>query len=477
MKKKNDKDEYLPYLPEVKIEHLEALRPEVCLKLIDSILQKYKPEDYPANKKAIKKEILSEIKSRINNDDPLPYYCSIVVSNFLIVAGDHHDSKVRERAFEAFKAIFGDDMEEDKEKDVENDIPFSVLPLCGLMDYRKLSQDKHTGYEPLDLLYRKAQSGLTLIIEGATGTSKSFMAKAIYAMSKRRSKKFVNLNCVGIPDTLLESELFGYEKGAFNEAFKAKKGLLEQAPDGTIFLDEIGKTSHSIQTKILKVIEEQEFYRIGGLEPIKINVRFIVSVQPKEIKKRKVIPDLLYRLGYPATIKMPSLQERMSVDCSIIIFAVLNNVLAQMEMREDLVNPSDRVSDEAYELLKNHEYQGGNYRELESILREAILSAGIKEDNDKKVLPKDLYLITAKSTSIQPSESKENFQNVRLRDIIEKADVVRASIIEAKLKEVLKSDKKIKPVFVKEGGTESQYQTWRNKVKRITGKDLRDFEK
>jgi transcriptional regulator with PAS, ATPase and Fis domain len=463
----------LPHWPGVKVKYAEVWSVNnPFIERYDGILTKYKN----MGKDKIKDAILSEINKVVKEDNLAPYY-DLVVSHFLTAVWDYHDFEVAERALEAFKMVFAEDM--GKRANKASEIPFAILSLCGLMDFRLFAQQKYEGYETLEKIYLKATSDYPLLIEGETGTSKSFMAKALHAISGRREGQFINLNCVGLPDTLLESELFGYEKGAFSGAKEKKIGLFEKANDGTVFLDEMGKTSEAFQTKLLKVIEERSFYRLGGLETIKINIRFLVSAQPSEIKNKKIIPDLLYRLRYPATIKMPSLRERMKADHSIVIFSSLNRVLAQMGMREEeseheCIDPSDLMNDEAYDILIAHEYSEGNYRELENILSEALIS--MKSEGRQKILPEDLYLITAETGGGTSSIPKEDNKHLRLRDIIDESKKVQAAFVEAKIRDFRKSGKKAKPVFVnEEGGTESGYQTWRNQVAGITGKNLRDF--
>jgi transcriptional regulator with PAS, ATPase and Fis domain len=292
-------------------------------------------------------------------------------------------------------------------------------------------------------------------------------------MSTRRRKEYTPINCAAIPETMLESELFGFERGAFTDAKERKKGLFEIANGGTIFLDEIGKMPQRLQAKLLTVIESQEFYRIGGKEPIRINVRFIAAAQPSNIENNDILPDLKFRLGFPDVIKMPNLKERLSEFPGVAIKSSLKRILRKMNLREDMF-----IHEDAYPMLVNHEYPG-NFRELENILRGAVLSAiGGKRD---EILPEDLQVIVEKNSIYQNkaqalgTEFRANLGDIKLRDIIDYADKVAAEIVEEKVKTILSRGRDVKSVLRDEGLPEKKYHNFLKKFNRITKKSLREL--
>ena len=161
-----------------------------------------------------------------------------------------------------------------------------------------------------------ASSDVTVLITGESGTGKSMVAEMIHVLSKRKNFPFIKINCSAIPETLIEAELFGYEKGAFTGASKRKPGKFELADKGTVFLDEIGDTSLQLQAKLLHIIEEKEIDILGGLEPKKIDVRFIAATNknlPELIKQGKFRQDLYYRLNV-FSIHIPPLRENCVLD-------------------------------------------------------------------------------------------------------------------------------------------------------------------
>ena len=163
-----------------------------------------------------------------------------------------------------------------------------------------------------DLVKKIADTDITVLITGESGTGKELIAQTLHYMSNRRDKPFVKVNCAAIPETLLEEELFGHEKGAFTGAHQQKPGKFEIANNGTMFLDEIGDMTLSTQTKILRVIQEREFERIGGVKPIKVDVRLIAATNMdliKLISEGRFREELYYRLNV-MPIHLPPLRER-----------------------------------------------------------------------------------------------------------------------------------------------------------------------
>ena len=162
------------------------------------------------------------------------------------------------------------------------------------------------------IIQRIAQSDVTVLVRGETGTGKELVAAAIHKRSKRKEEPFIKLNCAAITDTLLESELFGHEKGAFTDAKETRKGRFELADGGTLFLDEIGDISPSAQVKLLRVLQEREFERVGGSKTIKVNVRLVAATNrnlEQMVKEGKFREDLYYRLNV-IPINTPPLRER-----------------------------------------------------------------------------------------------------------------------------------------------------------------------
>jgi DNA-binding NtrC family response regulator len=206
-----------------------------------------------------------------------------------------------------------------------------------------------------------------VLIYGETGTGKGHVARILHHYSERSDKPFIEINCVTFQETLLEAELFGYEAGAFTDAKRQKKGLLELAHGGTFFLDEIGEMSLWLQAKILKVIEEQTFRRVGGTEEIKVNAR-IISATSKELEQ-KIIDgtfreDLFYRLNV-ARVNLPPVRERKD-DIILLVehfIGILNSKLKK-QMKG--------VSPEATDIIMDYEWPG-NVREIRNIIERAIL--------------------------------------------------------------------------------------------------------
>jgi two-component system response regulator GlrR len=190
------------------------------------------------------------------------------------------------------------------ERAVENSrLNYEVQRLQGLLEekysFPNLIAKSGKMKAVLDVVARIAKADSTVYLHGESGTGKEVVAKAIHFASHRRDLPFVAINCAALPETLLESELFGHERGAFTDAIKTTKGLFSQANGGTIFLDEIGDMSLSIQAKLLRVIEERRFYPLGSDKPIEVNVRIIVATNrnlEEEVHKEKFRQDLFFRL-------------------------------------------------------------------------------------------------------------------------------------------------------------------------------------
>ena len=212
-----------------------------------------------------------------------------------------------------------------------------------------------------------AQSDSTVLIQGESGTGKELVAKAIHYYSQRSDKAFVSINCAAIPETLLESELFGHLRGAFTGAVKEKEGLLKVADRGTFFLDEIATISQAIQVKLLRVLEEKEITPVGGTKPMEVDVRLIAATNAdleQEVKLGKFRPDLFYRLNvFPITI--PPLRERKD-DIKILVYHFIKKYCEKLKIGEK------KISDETLKKLIAYPWPG-NVRELENTIERAVL--------------------------------------------------------------------------------------------------------
>ncbi len=219
----------------------------------------------------------------------------------------------------------------------------------------------------IQLIHQVARTKATVLVKGESGTGKELVARAIHYESDRSSKPFVVINCAAIPSNLLESELFGHEKGAFTGAVKAKRGRLELADRGTLFLDEIGEMPKELQVKILRVLEEQKFQRVGGTGDIEVDNR-IIAASNKDLKQAVEAgafrDDLYYRLNV-ITIPIPPLRERKE-DIPLLV----DHFLAKH--REAFKKKVSRVSEGTLQLLMNYSWPG-NVRELENALVRALV--------------------------------------------------------------------------------------------------------
>jgi two-component system response regulator HydG len=212
-----------------------------------------------------------------------------------------------------------------------------------------------------------AESDATVLIEGPTGTGKDLLAKVIHNASRRAKKSRVKVNCAALPDNLLESEMFGYVKGAFTGADKDKPGRFQEADGGTIFLDEIADLPLSLQAKLLRVLEDKEFYPLGSRKTTKVDVRIIAATNQdlaKMVEAKRFREDLFYRLNV-IRLELPPLRERRA-DIPLLIDHILRRRSSAKETK------ASKISEEAMEILLNYDYPG-NVRELENILEHALI--------------------------------------------------------------------------------------------------------
>lgn len=244
-----------------------------------------------------------------------------------------------------------------------------------------------------------AESDATVLIEGPTGTGKDLLAKVIHNASRRAKKPMVKVNCAALPDTLLESEMFGYVKGAFTGAGRDKPGRFQEADGGTIFLDEIGDLPLSLQAKLLRVLEDKDFYPLGSRKTTRVDVRIIAATNRMlegMVEAKRFREDLFYRLNV-IRLDLPPLKERRG-DIPLLIEHVLRRLSAPRGPR------AISLSEEAMAILLNYDFPG-NVRELENILEHALIIC--QEDTvEPKHLPlflrKTLPLPTAKANDGNP---------------------------------------------------------------------------
>lgn len=217
-----------------------------------------------------------------------------------------------------------------------------------------------------DLLEKVSPTKTNILVTGESGTGKELVAKAIHYNSPRKDRPFVTLNCGAIPESLIESELFGHMKGAFTDAIATKKGLFEVADEGTLFLDEISELPLPMQVKLLRVLQDREFKRVGGTEDIRVDVRIVAATNKdleEAVREKRFREDLFYRLNV-IQIKLPPLRERRE-DIPLLALHFLKKFSG--ELNKTISN----FSAEALQLLLNYAYPG-NVRELQNIIERAV---------------------------------------------------------------------------------------------------------
>lgn len=250
--------------------------------------------------------------------------------------------------------------------------------------------------EVLTVVRKVAASNATVLVTGDSGTGKELIANTIHCYSSRQSGPFIDISCAAIQETLLESELFGYEQGAFTGARKRKLGLLELAHGGTLFLDEIGEMSLTLQSKLLRVLETQTFYRVGGTKKVSVDVRFIAATNRdlnQDAVEGKFRSDLLFRINN-FTVKLPALRERPED-----IPALADHFLTQVSGGERA-----RFTDGAMQVLMNYTWPG-NVRELRNVIERAVILSS-RDEIEADDLP--LELRTHRIVSVEPVNGDES---------------------------------------------------------------------
>lgn len=285
------------------------------------------------------------------------------------------------------------------------------VEIPGLIGISKIMKDVYCN------IRKAALTDSNVLITGESGTGKELVARAIHNLSERKENPFIVINCTAIPDSLLESELFGFEKGAFTGANYTKKGLIEWANQGTVFFDEIGDVSPLFQTKILRVIQEGEFIKIGGPHSIKVDVRFIAATNKdliKACKEGSFREDLFYRLNV-IHLELPPLRSRKED----IPFLVEFFIKKHSSKRKDIHIRG--ITEEALDTLMNYSFPG-NVRELENIIERAIAFT-----NSTEITVKDLPTYLLKTSNSKKTlhgnlrEAVENFEKELIWSALQKS--------------------------------------------------------
>jgi transcriptional regulator with PAS, ATPase and Fis domain len=249
-----------------------------------------------------------------------------------------------------------------------------------------------------------AESEANVLIEGPTGTGKDLLAKIIHNTSRRKDHPFVKVNCAALPDNLLESEMFGYVKGAFTGADRDKPGRFQEADGGSIFLDEIGDMPLSLQAKLLRVLEDKEFYPLGGRHLCRVDVRIISAtnqVLEDLVREKRFREDLFYRLNV-MRLELPPLKLRRG-DIPLLI----NNTIRQYNVTKGA--SVSRIAEDAMDILLNYDYPG-NIRELENIIEHAcVLCRG--EVIERRHLP--IYLQQSYAREESDARTEEDIPSAR----------------------------------------------------------------
>jgi two-component system response regulator AtoC len=282
-------------------------------------------------------------------------------------------------------------------------------------DFRNIIASSPQMLDIFKLIEKVANYNTTVLITGKSGTGKELIAKAIHYNGSRKDKPFIAINCGAIPETLLESELFGHVKGAFTDAVRSKSGLFEEADGGTIFLDEIGELPKELQVKLLRVLQEGELRKVGDSKSRKIDVRVIAATARDlsvEIKKGNFREDLFYRLNVvPVTI--PPLRERQG-DIPLLVnhFTVI--------YAKKFGRPIKGVDDEAMKYLISYQWPG-NVRELENVIERAIILA-----DDDMIKSENLPFIKEPSAISRQPSANTGLSIKRAEEAIEKELITKA---------------------------------------------------
>ena len=297
----------------------------------------------------------------------------------------------------------------------------------GVKEFYGIVYTSNSMAQVIELIKKAAPTDSTILITGESGTGKELVAKAIHLLSKRKDKNFIAVNCGALTDSLLESELFGYTRGAFTGAVTDKQGRFEMADEGTIFLDEIGETSENFQVKMLRVLQSGEIEKVGSTKPEKVNVRVVAATNKnltELVKAKKFREDLYYRLNV-ITITLSPLRERKE-DI---------NVLAKSFLQ--LESPDIQISKAVLQALNDYQWKG-NVRELESIIKRAVIFAKSEKRTLIRLsdLPKELVKETSLSFEdivIESLRSKK-FSHSSISDTAKELGNVNRTVISENLR-------------------------------------------
>jgi transcriptional regulator with GAF, ATPase, and Fis domain len=277
--------------------------------------------------------------------------------------------------------------------------------------------------EVYQFIERVAPSDSTVLIQGESGTGKELAARAIHNNSRRRDRPFVALNCAALTETLLESELFGHEKGAFTGAITQKKGLLEVADGGSLFLDEVGELPLTLQAKLLRVLQEREFVRVGGTRCIQLNVRFLAATNrdlQRAVREEKFRTDLYHRLNV-ISVTLPPLRERMED-----IRPLAEHFASRFAQRCN--RTVSGISPQARACLMQYDWPG-NIRELENAMERAVVIG-----SSDCILPEDLpeaLVEVAPSSASAPAKYHDAIRNLKKQLILDAVEQSGGSFTEA----------------------------------------------
>ena len=261
--------------------------------------------------------------------------------------------------------------------------------------------------EVFDLICDAAPMNSTVLITGETGTGKGLAAKAIHTNSSRHNGPFVTVNCGAIPEHLMETELFGHQKGAFTDAKETKKGRLELAHGGTLFLDEIGEIGMRMQIDLLRVLEDGVFYRVGGTQPLEADFRVIAATNrnlESAIKEGSFREDLFYRLNV-ISFQMPSLKARKE-DIPLLADHFL------YRFSQETNKPIDKMSREAMDELMLYDWPG-NVRELENAIERAVVVG-----KGREILPEDLPIFCHEPSTVLRNNSLKEVEKAHIQQIL-----------------------------------------------------------
>jgi len=292
----------------------------------------------------------------------------------------------------------------------------------GRYDFGRIVTQNPKVRELLNVVRKAAESDkTTILVLGESGTGKGVLARAIHYASPRAAMPMLEINCASLPDTLLESELFGYEPGAFTDARRRKEGLLEKANGGTLFLDEIGNMSANVQAKLLRVLEEGTFMRLGGTRPIKVDVRIIAATNSNlkdAVAKGEFRDDLFYRLNV-VPVYLPPLRERRE-DILTLALDLIQHFNKELKKNFTGLTPA------AAELIVHYPWPG-NIRELKNVVERAMILSP-EGDIDAEFLPEEIrdYVPKAAAAAAVPGMNAEyelsptGHQFVTLRELEER---------------------------------------------------------